>query len=150
MMDYPEDIREFGYYLNSKKAVKKEKDPSEARGIFLRLEQKFRNMEKMGIDAETATDYTENVYECLKMLVEAFMSLDGYKSYSHEATISYSVEFLDFDLGQSAVFNKFRKIRNDISYRGDVSTIDESKQIRTFFISCLEDLRIRFKEKLGD
>lgn len=144
----PEGIDPFKNYLERNKVIKSEADLSEAKGLLKRGKRKFKNMEKLGIDEETATDYFENLYESIKMLIQAFMALDGYNPYSHKAIIAYAVENLDLSKKEANKLNKYRKLRNDISYRGDIATEKEAKAIKELFKGLLDRLEPKLKDRI--
>jgi len=105
-------------------------------------------MEKLGIDEDTATDYLENVYEACKMLVQSLMALDGVKPYSHEAVIAYAIDELNLDMVNSNTLNRYRKLRNDISYRGEIATEDEAENIRNLYQKLDSELKPKIREEL--
>ncbi len=144
----PEEIDSFQNYLEKRKVVDSEPDRAEARSLFKRSKQKFENMEKLGIEESTATDYFENVYETCKMLIQAFMALEGYNPYSHEAVIAYALDRLDIDEAIANRLNKYRKLRNDISYRGEAATIEEANRIKKLYKELREELEPEFKKEL--
>ena len=58
------------------------------------------------------------------------MALKGFKSYSQEASISFLAEFY-LDSIPAYVLNRldrYRQIRNDIKYRGLITTADQGRQ----------------------
>ena len=59
----------------------------------------------------------ENSYEAMREAADAVLYKEGYKSYSHEASIVYlkSKSFSDSEIYE---FDRFRKIRNRIKYYG--------------------------------
>lgn len=60
----------------------------------------------------------ENAYEAMREAADALLYHDGFKSYSHEASILYCgmKGFGETDLRS---FDRFRKIRNGIKYYGE-------------------------------
>lgn len=133
-------------YVERGKVREQEPDPSMAESLFERAESKYENMESLGITEGTATDYLENVYEAVKMMIQAFMSADGYHPYSHEAIIAYAIDQLDLSLEQANKFNKYRKLRNDIAYRGEIVTEHEAEDIKQLFIEVHDNLSSRTDE----
>lgn len=148
-MPRPADIDPFDRYVERGNVVERGGDPSTAGSLFNRAQRKFRNMERLGITEETVTDYFENVYEAVKMLVQAFMALDGYNPYSHEAIIAYAIDHLDLDLEKATRFNKYRRLRNDVAYRGDAAKVHEATEIRQLFLDLLDDLESEFESRLS-
>lgn len=147
-MTRPTDIDPFQEYVDRGNVREMSPDPSQASNLMASAKRKFENMERLGLSEKTATDYLENTYEAVKMLVQAFMALDGYNPYSHEAIIAYGLDHLDLTAEEANRFNKFRKLRNDISYRGDMATIDEAREVRDLFEQLSDRLEPRLEEKL--
>jgi len=147
-MRRPHEIDSFEEYIERGKVREEKQDPSQARSLLKRSESKFQTMEKLGINGDTATDYLENVYEACKMLVQSLMALDGVKPYSHEAVIAYAIDELNLDMVNSNTLNRYRKLRNDISYRGEIATEDEAENIRNLYQKLDSELKPKIREEL--
>lgn len=145
----PAGIDPFDAYVGRGHVQKRDADPSMARNLYRRAQRKFRNMERLGIREGTATDYLENVYEAAKMLVQAFMALSGYSPYSHEAIVAYAIDHLDVDGATANRFDKYRKLRNDVAYRGDVATEREAEEVRELFRGLLAVFGPDLEERLS-
>ncbi|MDY6774157.1 MAG: hypothetical protein SVS85_03055 [Candidatus Nanohaloarchaea archaeon] len=139
-MERPHEIDGFEDYVERGEVRDSETDPSKAESMKKRATSKFENMERLGVDEETATDYVENVYEAAKLLVQSFMARDGHRPYSHEAVIAYAVDELEVGMVDANRFNRYRKLRNDIAYRGEVATVKEAEDIRELFKSLRSEL----------
>ena len=147
-MRRPHEIDSFEEYIERGDVRDQNRDPSQASSLLKRSESKFETMQKLGIDEETATDYLENVYEACKMLVQSLMAADGFKPYSHEAIIAYSIDELDLGMINANTLNKYRKLRNDISYRGEIATEKEAENIRDLYLELKSELKPKIEEKL--
>ena len=134
-MGRPTDIDQFDEYLHHGMVRETKPDPAQASSLLDGANRKYRNMERLGLSPDTATDYFENIYGAVKMLLQAFMANDGYKPYSHEAIIAYAIEDLGMTDRPAHRFNRCRKLRNDISYRGDVATLKEGREIRAMYLA---------------
>lgn len=147
-MQRPHEIDSFEDYLERGKIRKEKSDPSQARSLLKRSESKFRTMEKLGISEDTATDYLENVYESCKMLIQSYMAAEGLKPYSHEAVIAYAIDRLELDMINSNTLNRYRKLRNDISYRGEIATENEAENIKKLYQELKSELEPKINEEL--
>ena len=68
---------------------------------------------------EFSTLIIECYYEIIKELITALMSIDGYKTLSHELLIAYVARFYkEFSSAEIYLMDQLRKTRNDIAYRG--------------------------------
>lgn len=83
----------------------------------------------------------ENIYDALRELIEAKLAVDGFKSYSHEATILYLKKFKEFTDSEIEFLDELRKIRNKIKYRGENVNKEESDKAIIFMGNILPKLR---------
>ncbi len=68
---------------------------------------------------EFTTLIVEGYYELIKELITAIMSIDGYKTLSHELLVGYLAKFYkEFPASEIALIDQLRKTRNDIAYKG--------------------------------
>ena len=147
-MKRPHEIDGFEDYIERGKVREEKTDPSQASSLLRRSESKFQTMEKLGINEDTATDYLENVYESCKMLLQSLMALDGYKPYSHEAVIAYAIDEQELGMVNSNTLNRYRKLRNDISYRGEIATEDEAENIKELYLELKSELKPEIEQKI--
>jgi len=92
-----------------------------------RFEQQVQNNE---INSKNSTFIFEDAYESLRQYLQSFMAENGYKPYSHEAIISYSLENEKLSKSEANKLDQFRKLRNDIRYRGETSNQQKAKLIK--------------------
>lgn len=147
-MKRPHEIDNFKEYINRDQVRKEGKDPSQAKNLLKRSESKYKTMEKLGVNDDTATDYLENVYEACKMLLQSLMVLKGLKPYNHESIIAFAMDELDVDMIDANTLNRYRKLRNDIAYRGEIATTEEAENIRELYQELNKELKPLIKEKL--
>ena len=85
------------------------------------------------------------VYDLIRELIEAKLSLEGYKSYSHEATIFFlkNFSFNDFEIN---FLDNLRKVRNKIKYYGKEINTEEALKIIDFMNLILPKLRRLLKD----
>jgi len=60
----------------------------------------------------------ENVYEALREAADSILFLKGYKSFSHEATISFLQNFNEINFRELSEFDRMRAKRNGMKYYG--------------------------------
>lgn len=65
------------------------------------------------------------------------------------AIIAYAIDHLNLDLERANRFNKYRKLRDDIAYRGDAATEHEAEQVRELFKQLREELGPDLEERLS-
>lgn len=105
--------------LNYNKVKKVQKNPEQANSLARLAERRFESIEKRK-DNEYPQLLLEDYYETIKELISALLTLNGYKSYSHECLISFMKEFYSHTLNESQLhfLDDLRRLRSDILYRG--------------------------------
>lgn len=124
-------MREFESFLNEKDVKKKSKDLVRAKSLLDEAEKRKKFVERISLSDKDANYIIENIYDVIRQLIEAKLSLEGYKSYSHEATVSY-LKKLDFSDNQIRFLDELRKIRNGIKYYGKKSDKGYTKKVLDF------------------
>lgn len=93
-------------------------DKEKARALLHIIALREKNISAMKPD-EFSTLIAEGYYEIIKELITAIMSIDGWKTVSHEMLIGYMAKFYkEFSNSELFVMDQLRKTRNDIAYRG--------------------------------
>jgi len=133
-------------YLAEGKVKQISKDPAMARSLIQQAEARLYDLEHLPLTSENASFRFEGGYECVREAVQAFMAYDGLKPYSHEAVISFARERGLLSESETAAFDRFRKIRNDINYEGEKTTVEETKEIIRFAHITFKTLKIKFNE----
>ena len=103
---------------SSDKVEKQRPDLEKARGLLKLVE--LRELKLPGFDLPTfATLLTEAYYEVIKELITGIMTVDGWKTISHELLIGYLAKScLEYSPAEIALIDQLRRMRNDIAYRG--------------------------------
>ncbi|MFH0836867.1 MAG: hypothetical protein V1870_01940 [Candidatus Aenigmatarchaeota archaeon] len=123
-------LRTFSYYLNTEQVKKRFSDISEAKGLMKNALQDYDTIKsKFKITEETSSILVKNVYDCIRSALQSFLSLDGYTPYSHEAIISYCFGHEILSREEANKLDKFRILRNDISYRATRADVKEAEEI---------------------
>lgn len=102
-----------------------------------RFEQEIQNVE---INDKNATFKFEGAYEVLRQLLQSFMAEEGYKPYSHEAIIAYSKENGLISEKEADELDRYRRLRNDIRYRGETTNLKRAKRIVELAETKLKEL----------
>ncbi|MBS3135109.1 hypothetical protein J4406_01920 [Candidatus Woesearchaeota archaeon] len=100
---------------------------------------------KLRLDNENSKYILENIYESLRELADAVLIKDGYKSYSHEASITYLLKY-NLPLVEINKFDNFRKIRNNSKYYGKPVDLEDSKEIMELAEKLLKDIKNILKD----
>ena len=125
-------MRTFREFLEQGLVKKRRADEARARNLLDGAERRKKVMEKyLPLNAETAVKIIEESYDIIREILEAKLSCDGYKSYSHEAVISYLTE-LGFSKDEVLFVDRLREIRNGTKYYGKEVGEEYAKMVRDF------------------
>jgi len=125
-------MKNFESFLKSGEVKKVSKDFSLAASLNKDLRERAEFILSLELTEKSAKTIFEGLYEALREGSEAILALDGFKSYSHEATFSY-LEKYGFDKSSLFIFDKFRYKRNSSKYYGQIVLIEEAKEILEFY-----------------
>lgn len=110
-------VREFEYFVN-KWDVKKQNPNKNLSKAALKESLERLEFCKSLLDKAKSKYTLENAYESMREAADAMLYADGFKSFSHEASIAYLAKkgFSESDIME---LDRFRKIRNGIKYYGE-------------------------------
>lgn len=98
---------------------------------------------------EFTTLLTEEYYEIIKELITAIMSIDGWKTVSHELLIGYLTKFyLEFSTAELLAIDQLRVIRNDIAYRGVMISPEYLERNQHVLLAIIQQLKKTVNQKL--
>ena len=86
----------------------------------------------------------ENVYEALREAADSILFLEGYKSFSHEATISFLQKFKEITAKEISEFDRMRAKRNGMKYYGKSCSekdLEEAIKFAELLIRKLSEIR---------
>jgi uncharacterized protein (UPF0332 family) len=141
-------MKAFNEYLKEAKVKKKQSDPAEARSLMQQAKERFADLKTLPLTEQNASFRFEDAYECLKEALHSFLSLEGYKPYSHEAIFAFVREQKILPEADAIRANRYREIRNDINYRAKKVTKDEAEEIITFVKDTLPKTKEKLLEKM--
>ena len=123
------DLRDFDWFI--KKEIVKKQSPDKNLSDATYKESLDRiELAKHLLGKEKSKYILENAYEAMREAADAILYKEGYKSYSHEASIVYLLKkgFSERDVFE---LDRFRRIRNDIKYYGKDCEEKESRDAIT-------------------
>lgn len=82
----------------------------------------------------------ENAYEALREAADSILFLKGYKSFSHEATISFLQGFSELSPKEIADFDRMRIKRNGMKYYGKSCSEKDAEEAIKFAGSLIRKL----------
>jgi len=109
-------VKEFEFFLGKGDVKKQSPDKNLSSATF---KEGLERLEfAKGLLNKARSKYTlENAYESMREATDALLYLEGFKSFSHEASIAY-LSKKGFSEQEIIEFDRFRKIRNGIKYYG--------------------------------
>lgn len=122
-------------------------NPERAKSLIQESERKLRslheNLEKVGINADNASDYVEHCYDLIMFLIRAKMYLDGYSASgqgAHEAEVSY-LRKLSLAEKEVQFMDQLRYFRNGIIYYGEGLDDEYAQKVISFTKTFYPKLR---------
>ncbi len=116
------------FYIESGLVRQGSKDPGESKAMIARASKRLEYVRSQPITEDNASFLFEDIYEIMRECVHGLMAANGYKPYSHEATVAFLDEHHRSYFGEKLVeaFNRYRIIRNNIMYRANFVSKDEA------------------------
>ncbi len=112
----------FEYYLRTGKVKRTTPNISRAKSLIEIAKKRFEYAMKRKDDSEILFIF-EDLYECIKEVIQAFMEKEGFHPYSHEAIVAFAEEYLGLSKVEIIKLDQMRRIRNDILYRGEIKDV---------------------------
>ena len=139
-------MRSFNEFLKYGLVKKKKKDEARAKSLIESAEKRKRVMEKyLPLNSETSAQIIEECYDIIREFLEAKLSDDGYKSYNHEAVVSYLGE-LGFLKDEIIFVDNLREIRHGTKYYGRLVNEEYARKVKNFLDNIYPKLNSLFKQ----
>jgi len=117
----------FEDFIKQGQARRASPDISLIKSLYKNTLNDLEYLKNQQINEISARKIVSNYYDCLRSILEAIASLNGFKIYQHEA-FTFFLKEKDEEI-QSIKFDRFRKIRNKINYYGGDILKEEAKEI---------------------
>ena len=143
-------MKEWDENLNEISKVVKDKE--KAKSLLKLVELREKNVKSLDKN-EFITLIIEDYYEIIKELITAVMSVDGYKSLSHELLVGYLAKFYkEFSMFEINIIDQLRRARNDIAYRGVMIRLEYLERNEKGILKIIQKLKnivnIKIKEDI--
>ena len=138
-------MKKFEFYLNEKVVKKISSDPSLANFLLADAKERFSQSIKLKLKEFNKIIF-ENVYGSLRNILDALLAINGFKSYSHEASIAFLQKF---NIEESIILelDNFRYQRNSSKYYGKNISLESTTEIINFYNKYSEKLIKLCKKK---
>lgn len=134
-------VKEFNFFANKGEVKKQSPDKNLAKATLDDSEERLALAKSLRTLAKSKY-VLENAYEAMREAADSVLYEDGFKSFSHEASIVYLLKkgFSESDISE---FDRFRKIRNGIKYYGgdcDDSDAEAAIKLAERIVSKIKEL----------
>ncbi len=138
-------MRPFEYFLKHGDAKKTSKDLELAKSLIKDMNGRIEK--SLLLDPQKFPKIIfENIYDALRDFCDAILASEGFKSYSHQASISYlSNKGLDFPTLNE--FDQLRYKRNGSKYYGEPILKKDATRIKEFYLRIKKKINNIIKEK---
>lgn len=134
------NLRTFKEFLDKGFIKKRNIDRARARNLIKGADKRKKVMEKyLPLNEETANQIVEECYDIIRELLEAKLSVEGYKSYNHEAVVSYLGE-LGFPRSDVDFLDRLREVRHGVKYYGKSIGVNYASLVLDFLHSIYSNL----------
>lgn len=126
---------------NDRRLIKRiSRDDDLIDSLLKSAEKKSQTALRLELDNVTAASKITLYYDCLREILETISIKKGYKIYNHDCYCAFLKEIMNE--GKIAdLFDRFRKIRNDLNYYGKDIKVDEAKKIIEEITKLIEECK---------
>jgi len=125
-------MESFESFIERKVVRKVSPDKQRAKKLIIDGKNRLRDVQLLDIEKMPKFVF-ENVYDAIRDFLDAILLNEGYKSYSHEASIAYLLD-KGIDVYIINKLDKFRYKRDDSRYYGEEISVEEAKSIKAFYL----------------
>lgn len=139
-------MNDFDFYLKEGKVKKQKPDLELAKSLLNDANDRFAKMTQLNVENFSKIIF-ENIYDAIRAVLDALLAADGYKSYSHEASIMYLQKY---GVGYSILteLDDLRYKRNSSKYYGKEISSEDALAIISFYNNHSEKLIKIVKNKV--
>jgi hypothetical protein len=124
------------------------RDPALARSLLGSAKERMETIALIPLNSKSSSSIFELAYDSIREPIDAILALDGYKSYSHIASISYLARFREITTAERNRIDNARHKRNQSKYYGKRVEEDETRELLLLADSVLPKLELIIGEKL--
>ena len=143
-------MRDFSVFLLDDSVKRQQPDRNLSEELAHDCVERLGYAKASEITEKTAKYAYENVYESLREAADSILFSQGFKSFSHEATISFLQKFKDLTVKEIADFDRMRVKRNGMKYYGKSCSVKDVEEAISFaepLMRKILDIRTRLLSK---
>ncbi|OGX02024.1 MAG: hypothetical protein A2062_05020 [Omnitrophica WOR_2 bacterium GWA2_44_7] len=133
-------MKDFEVFVQEGDVKKQPSDSNLAKSLVDDSKDRLQYAKNSKLVEESAKYVYENVYESLREAADSILAIKGFKSFSHEASISFLQRFKDFSANEISEFDRMRKKRNGMKYYGKTCSAAEVKDSIEFAEKLLKKI----------
>ena len=122
-------MKEFAYFIKEGSVRRVSEDINLAKSLIKDMKERIKDVSIRGISPKLIF---ENVYDALRDFCDALLAVKGFKSYSHEASISF-LKNCSFEDSVANELDLFKYKRNGSKYYGKPIFREDADEIRKFY-----------------
>lgn len=126
-------MKSFDEYILSGDVKKVSPDLGLARSLLASAQNRVAVLTPLPLTESSATVIFENYYEALRELCDAILAVEGFKSYSHIASIVFLKRYAEFSERDLYKLDNARQKRNQAKYYGKQVALQDTYALRAYF-----------------
>ncbi len=111
-------MKPFEFYLKKGEVRKIKPDENEGASLLNDATLRYEYFSIMDVTDKNAKFVFENLYESLREILDSILLRQGYRSYSHQASIVYAKGKLILSERDAVILDELRELRNRSKYYG--------------------------------
>ena len=140
-------MEKFEYFLETKEVRKELSNIALAHSLIKDMEERIKKSISLDIKIFSKIIF-ENFYDAIQDFCNALLAIDGYKSYSHIASIAYLSKY-GFNDYEISILDNFRLRRHGSKYYGVEISSEETEEIIKFYNRIKSLITKLIKSKLN-
>lgn len=137
----------FEDFIEKNEVKRISKDIAFAKALWKRAEERVKIILKLPLDEETAFTIFEQIYESLREYADALLAIEGFKSYSHLASILYLNKYPEILPAEVNKINNAREKRNNSKYYAKKILLKDTQDLILFYNQIKPKLDSIFKKR---
>ena len=140
-------MKDFSIFLGDGSVKKQQPDRNLSESLAKDCMERFEDT-KLSLKSGRKPKFIyENVYEALREAADSILFIKGYKSFSHEASISFLQQFKELSTKEISDFDRMRAKRNGMKYYGKSCSEKDVEEAVTFAEDLIKKL-IEIRKRL--
>ena len=140
-------MKRFEEFLATNDVRNTSPDLALAKSLRQDAEQSVKLILSLELKEESATLVFEQVYEAIRACADALLAIEGFKSYSHLATISFLAKYSEMTMFDISKLDNAGEKRNLSRYYAKQVTLQETRDLITLYAHLKPKLDAIFKRK---